>query len=171
MRSHSSTSRRLFSAHLVGLGRESGDQIGAEHGVGPAAPDVGANAQRIGAAVAALHALQDHVVAGLQAEMQMRHQPRLGLDQSQEVVVDLDGIERGQPQTAQFGHLRQQAADHLAEDGPARQIGAIGGDVDAGQHDLGDAASTSARTWRTTSPMGTLRLGPRPKGMMQKVQR
>ncbi len=31
---------------------------------------------RVGAAVAALHPLEDQVVAGLQREMEMRHQPR-----------------------------------------------------------------------------------------------
>ena len=35
------------------------------------------NADRVGAQVPPLHALQDHVVAGLQRQMQMRHQPRL----------------------------------------------------------------------------------------------
>ena len=38
-------------------------------------------AHGVGAAVAALHPLEDQVVAGLQREVEMRHQPRLAGDQ------------------------------------------------------------------------------------------
>ena len=43
--------------------------------------DLGHQPERVGAAVAALHPLQDQIVAGLQRQMEMRHQPRFAADQ------------------------------------------------------------------------------------------
>ena len=63
--------------HRLGLGREAGDDIGAEHDVRPQPPQLSAERNGIGARMPPLHALEDHVVAGLQRQMQMRHQPRL----------------------------------------------------------------------------------------------
>ena len=54
---------------------------------------------------------------------------------------------------------RQQARDQLAERRAARQVGAVGGEVDAGQHDLGDAALDQRAHLRDDTPTGTLRFG------------
>ena len=45
--------------------------------VRPEAADLFGEADRVGAAVPALHALQDQVVAVLQRQMEVGHQPRL----------------------------------------------------------------------------------------------
>ena len=45
-----------------------------------------------------LHPLQDHVVAGLERQVEMRHQPRLAGDQLEQSVIDLDAVERRQAQ-------------------------------------------------------------------------
>ena len=72
------------------------------------------------------------------------------------VVVDLDRIERGQPQPLELRHQREQAAAQLAERGLPRQIGAEAGDVDAGQHDLAIAGvDQRVAPARTISPTGT----------------
>jgi hypothetical protein len=131
--------RHGVGEHRFGLGREAGDEIGAEHHVRAQAARFGGERDGLGAAVAALHALQDHVVAGLEAEMEMRHQPRLFGDQPQEIVVDLRDVERRQPEALELRHLREQAAHHLAECGPAGKIGAERGEIDARQHELGDS--------------------------------
>ncbi len=55
-------------------------------------------AQCVGAAVAPLHTLQNHVVARLQRQVEVRHEPRLARDQLEQGVVDLDAVERGQAQ-------------------------------------------------------------------------
>ena len=68
--------------------------------------------------------------------MQMRHQPRFLGDQAPQIVVDRGRIDRGQPQPRQLRHRQQQAADHLAKRRRARQVGAVGRDIDAGQHDF-----------------------------------
>ena len=86
--------RHGVGEHLFAFGRETGDQIGAEHDVGPEVARLAAEADRIVAQMPALHALQDHVVAGLQAEMQVRHQPRLLGDQALQVGIHLDLIRR-----------------------------------------------------------------------------
>ena len=83
-----------------------------------------------------LHPLQDEVAAGLQGQMQMRHQTRLLGDQPPQIVVDRRRIQRRQAQPRQFRHLRQQPAHELAQARPARQIGAVRGDIDPGQHDF-----------------------------------
>jgi hypothetical protein len=41
-----------------------------------------------------LHPLQNHVVAGLQRQMQMRHQPLVIRDDVEQITVGLDGIDR-----------------------------------------------------------------------------
>ena len=104
---HSSTSDSVFCEHLLGLGREAGDQVGAEHDVRPQLPRRGAEADRVGARMPPLHALQDHVVAGLQREMQMRHQPLLLAERAHQLVVGLDGIDRGEAQARQLAHMLQ----------------------------------------------------------------
>ena len=72
-------------------------------------------AHRLGTAVAALHALEDHVVAGLQREVEVRHQPRLAGDQLEQGVIDLDAVERRQAQARQSRFGRKQALAELAE--------------------------------------------------------
>ena len=88
--------------HLVGLGREAGDQVGAEHGIRPASADLGAKGHGIGPAVAPLHALQDHVVPRLQAQMEMRHQALFLAEQGHQVRVDLHRVKGGQAQARQL---------------------------------------------------------------------
>ena len=44
--------------------------------------------------MAPLHALQDQIVAGLEREMQMRHQPLLLGERREQRLVDLDRIDR-----------------------------------------------------------------------------
>jgi hypothetical protein len=46
------------------------------------------------AQVPPLHALEDHVVAGLQRQMQMRHQPFFRCDDVEQIAVGLDRIDR-----------------------------------------------------------------------------
>ena len=79
---------------LFGLGREAGDQIGAEHRVGAQGANFVGKGNDVGSIVAALHALQDHVVTGLGRDVKMRHQTRLIGDQSENVGVDLSRIQR-----------------------------------------------------------------------------
>src|SRR5262245_46514869 len=50
---------------LFALGREAGDKVSAERHVGPQAPHLFAEGDSVGAAVAALHALENEIVAGL----------------------------------------------------------------------------------------------------------
>ena len=70
---------------VFGLGRKSRDDVGAEHDVGPQAPHLARECDRVSARMAPLHALEDQVVAVLQREMQMRHEPRLFGDRVQKV--------------------------------------------------------------------------------------
>ena len=70
---------------------------------------------RLGAAVAALHALEDQVVAGLQRQMEMRHQARLAGDQLEQGLVDLDAVERRQAQALEARVGGKQALAQLAE--------------------------------------------------------
>ncbi len=101
--------------HRVRLGREAGDQVGADGDPRPQGAGPGDHRQHVGAQMPPLHALQDEIAAGLDRQMQMRHQPRLVLDQPPQIVVDRRRIERGQPQPRQLRHQRQQPPHHLAE--------------------------------------------------------
>ena len=55
------------------------------------------------------------------------------------VVVDLDRIDGGEAQALELRHMAEDGAHQPAELRAARQVGAPGGDVDAGQHHLGIA--------------------------------
>ena len=52
----------------------------------------GAERDRVGARVPPLHALEDEIVAGLQRQMQMRHQPLVIGERIEQIVVGLDRI-------------------------------------------------------------------------------
>ena len=118
--------------HCLGFGREPGDQVGAENGVGPRLARPGDDGEGVGAAVAALHALEHRVVHGLKAEMKVRHQPLFFGEQPEQVVVDGGRVEGAEAQALQLRHRRQQTADETAK--AALAIGAVGADIDAGQH-------------------------------------
>jgi hypothetical protein len=66
--------------HRLRLGREARDDVGAEGHVGAQPARLVAEADGVVAQVPPLHPLEDQVVARLQAEVQMRHQARLGRD-------------------------------------------------------------------------------------------
>ena len=83
--------------HVIGFGGEPGDKVCAERRVGPQPADFRADRHRIGAVVAALHALEDHIVTGLDAEMKKRQQPGLVADQPHELVIHLHRVERRHP--------------------------------------------------------------------------
>ena len=87
--------------HVFSFGGKSRDQVGADRCVRPRRLDPLDHAHRVRTAVAALHSLEDHVVAGLKRQVEMRHQPRLAGDQLDESVVDLDTVERRQAQALQ----------------------------------------------------------------------
>ena len=55
--------------HFIGFGRKSGDDVAAKHNIRPQPPYVGAELDRVRAQMAALHTLEDEIVAGLQGEM------------------------------------------------------------------------------------------------------
>ena len=54
--------------------------------------------------MAPLHAFKDQIVAGLEAEVQMRHNTRLIGDDLDQVVVESGQVERGKAQTRQIRH-------------------------------------------------------------------
>ena len=72
---------QAVQCHVFSFGGKTGDEVGADRRVGSRCLDPLDGADRIGAAVPALHPLQDHVVAGLQRQMEVRHQARLAGDQ------------------------------------------------------------------------------------------
>ncbi len=128
----------------VGLGGEAGDEVGAEGSVGPRAAHSLDQRQRIGRRVAAFHALQDEVVAGLQRQVQVRAEPRLASQPGQQGRVDLGGVDRGEPQARQLGDFVEDAAHQFAQLRRAGQVRAPAGEVDAGQHHLGIAGAGEA---------------------------
>ena len=91
----------------------------------------------LGAAVAALHPLQDHVVAGLKRKVKVRHQPGIARDQLEERIVDLDAVERRQAKTSQG---RDGCEQPLAQFAQTRAFMAVARDVDAGEDDFFRAA-------------------------------
>jgi hypothetical protein len=99
------------------LGREARDDVGAEGHVGAQAARLPAEGDGVVAQVAALHPLQDQVVAMLQRQVQMRHQARLGRDGEHQVVVGLDRVDGADPKARQVRHQPQDAHHQIAERG------------------------------------------------------
>jgi hypothetical protein len=152
--------------HRLGLGREARDDVAAERHVGPQPPHLRAERNGVGARMAALHALEDDVVAGLQRQMQMRHQPARRAQRVEQIGIGLHRIDRDSRSRWSSGTSRRNLLHQRSQ--PRR----IARDVDAGQHDLAvSAVPPAACACATTSPTGTDRELPRPNGMMQKVQR
>ncbi len=121
---------------LFGLGWEARDQIGAQSDLGARSLEALTQINRFGARMAALHALQDHVVAMLQRQMQVRRDAGVGRHQFEQRLVHLDRVERGEAQLLQIGHELEDARDQIAERRRPRQVGAPGREINAGQHDF-----------------------------------
>ena len=58
-----------------------------------------AEANGIGSKMAAFHALQDQIIAMLERQMHMRHQPFLLGNGSHQIDIGLDGVDRGDAKT------------------------------------------------------------------------
>ncbi len=80
--------------HLFCLGREACDDIGPQRDIGAQPPHLRAEFDRVLPRMPALHPLQNHVVAGLQRQMQMRHQPLIFGDDVEQIAIGFDGIDR-----------------------------------------------------------------------------
>ena len=100
-------------------------RYGAEHGVRAQAADPVAQRDRVRAHVPPLHALQYGVVAGLQAEMEMGHQPGVIPDQIEQLVVDFHRVERRQPEPRQVRHQVEQPPRRASQRRRARQVLAV----------------------------------------------
>ncbi len=92
----------------------------------------------IGARMPPLHALEDQIVARLQRQMQMRHQPRLVGQRVEQIGVGFHGIDRRQPQARNVRHILHDALDQRAQ---PRLAVAVTGDIDAGEHHFAIAVS------------------------------
>jgi len=71
--------------------------------------------------------LRMKIVAGLQRQMQMRHQPRLVGQRVEQIAVGLDRVNRGQPQPRQLRNRLEQVLDQRAQPRSCRQIRAVTG--------------------------------------------
>ena len=110
--------------HRSGLGRKARDQIGAEDDVGPELAHARAKFDGVAPRMPPLHPLQDHVVARLQRQMQMRHQALLLGKRDHQFFVGLDAVQRGQPQALQFWQRLQQRTRQKTELRIFREIAA-----------------------------------------------
>ena len=97
--------RECIRGRRLALGREAGDQVGADRQAGPRCLEPFDRSNRIGPAMPPLHPLEDQVVAGLQREVEMWQQARLARDQLHQRIVNLDAVERRQPQPRERGHI------------------------------------------------------------------
>ena len=101
---------------------------------------------------------------GLQREMQMRHQPRLAGDGIEEFGIGLDAIDRGEPQPRKAGRRAQEwPSPAWPRLGASGEIPAIGGEIDAGQHDLAEAFGEAAPDGFENCGIGMEREAPRPR--------
>lgn len=114
---------RLLEHRLV-LGRKAGDQVGAEDDAGPGRPQPQAEPDHVGPQMPPLHPLEDQIIAGLHAQMDMRHEARLARQMGEELVVDLGRIERGEPEPRQLRHGLEDHADQPAERRPFLELAA-----------------------------------------------
>ena len=69
----------------------------------------------VGAQMPPLHALEHEIVARLQRQMQMRHQPAFGRKRIDQIVVGFDRIDGGQSQPLELRHMFQDLLHQRAE--------------------------------------------------------
>ena len=105
--------RQRVLEHGLALGGKAGDEVGAEHHIGAKLAYLLAEADRVRPRVTPLHALQRKVVACLEREMQMRHQPLLLGDGLEQRGIGLDRIDRGEPQPLELRHQRENLGTSL----------------------------------------------------------
>ena len=137
--------RQVVGVRGGAFGREAGDQIGPHGKLGSASAQGCNQPHRIAAQVTPLHPLEDQIVAMLQRQMDMRHDPRLARDQFEQQRVDLDPVKRRQPQPVERGEFGQDSGHHRAERRRTWQIMPPAGQIDPGQHGLAGAAFEMAR--------------------------
>jgi len=83
----------------------------------------------------------------------------------------LDAVDRGNAHSRQFRQFGEEQPRQTPQGLAAAKIAAVRGEIDAGQHDLALAGCDELARLATISRGGAERDGPRPNGMMQKVQR
>jgi hypothetical protein len=115
---------------FLAFGREAGDQVGADGDIAASGLQLRHGVGGLGAAVAALHSLEDQIVAGLQRQMEMGQQPRLARGQLHQRFVDLDAVERREAEAIELWQIGQQPLAKRSE------ASVVAGDVDAGEDDL-----------------------------------
>ena len=71
--------------------------------------------------------------------MKMRRETRLRGEGVDQIGVGLDAVDRGEPQPFEAGSGAKDGLDEAAQPEIAAGIRAIGGQIDAGQHDLAKA--------------------------------
>ena len=84
----------------------------------------------------ALHALEDHVIACLKRQVQMRHETLFLGDHPKQGLIGLDLVDRGQAQSRKIRHQFQDAAHEITQSRSAGKIRPPRGQIDAGQHNL-----------------------------------
>jgi hypothetical protein len=89
--------RERVLEHVRRFRRKAGDNIGAEDDIRTHAPHGLAKGDGVRPRVTALHPLQGEIVARLQGQMQMGHQPFILGDGCNEIRIRLDGIDGRQP--------------------------------------------------------------------------
>ncbi len=98
----------------VSVGK-SGNDVGAESDIGPQGAHALAEVDGILTRMPPLHALENEIVAGLQRQMQMRHQPRLVGQRVEQIVVGFDRVDRREPQSRKLRHFAQDTLDQRTE--------------------------------------------------------
>ena len=86
--------------------------------------------------MAALHSLQDHVVAGLQGQMQIGRHARLAHNQLEKDRIDFRRINGGKTKTRKLRHQLQNTPNEIAQRRLPGQVPAPARQIDTRQHDL-----------------------------------
>ena len=122
--------------HRFRLCRKADDEVGAIDDIGPPLAQRAADLNGALPRMAALHALQDQIVAGLQRQMQMRAKPRIFRKSLDEICVDFDAIDRRETQPFKFWKAAQQQTHEAPERPTFAKVDAVAREIDARQHDL-----------------------------------
>ncbi len=126
--------RHGIGEHLLGLGRETGDHIGAETDIRTHGAHLFDQSDGIVAQMAPLHPFKDHIVAMLKTEVQIRCETFFLGKGAQQGIVNLGSINGGKTQALQVRHQLQDARHQMTKLRITRQVAAPRGQVNAGEH-------------------------------------
>ena len=137
-----------FGVVFLGLAGEARDEIGRQRAAGKGTAQPLGHGKEGGGIILAVHSAQRLITAGLEREVEVVAELAARRDLFAEFVRDDRGLERAEADAHVAGDFPDRR-DDVGKSRFSRQINAVGGDLDAREHELAIALRGKARSLGT----------------------